>query len=548
MKAFPAYLLALVLTALVAGAARADETDIHTAARNGDATQVEQLLESGADVNGADDRGFTPLLWAVYGGFRDVVELLIERGADVAYEHPAFGSAAALAFHMECQKGQSGMTELLVSRGAGFDPDGVGPRGLNRLRVAVMLGSTDMVRWLIERGADVNAPSPKDGRAALLWAAQKGHIDIVDALIGAGADVNAGDAVGIVPLQWASENGHTDVVRILVESGARVDRREAESGQGLMHRVSIYGHVEIARLLLSRGADPVGKDAAGRAPVYYACRYGHEQLAGLLVENGASWDDCEQKNFGISPLLTRAMSDREAAVWKLASRGWAVRTAGGMLVFDAEEFVVDRPTEPSLANGFVTPEQLAGDDVYAIYTCYHGEVGEPAYIHEIEDELDRVTYIHNADDPWRGNKHSFYLKPGETRDFGGLKTHTIWPIGYMPSLAYLWETGGLTVYYADVTSDDLDKYAKDLEWLAGFTETVDIAFLPAADFDADSESDLKMFVEKFSPRAIFLLHTDNNGGTAGAVTQWLNSRSLDIPVLDARYPGDSFVFRDGVVQ
>ena len=518
-------------------------SEIHDAAREGDVDKVRQLLIAGTDVDAKDDRGFTPLLSAVYGGHLNVTELLIDQGADVGYKHPAFGSAADLSFHMECQRGYSGVTEYLVSKGLEFNPSGVGPRKLNRLRVAVMLGNTDMVRWLIDRGADVNAASPRDGRVALLWAAQKGHLEIVTALIVAGADVDVADSSGITPVQWAVENGHADVVESLIDAGARLDLRETTSGQGLMHRVSIYGHVDIAKLLLSRGTELDAKDAAQKTPIYYACKYGNEQLAGLLVDKGAHMDDCGEKNFGRSPFLTRPLADDEAIVWRLASRGWAVRTSTSMLVFDAEEFVVTRPTEPCLANGFVTPEELVGHDVFALYTCYHGEVGEPAYIHEIEDDLERVTYIQNAGDPWRGCKNSVYLEPRETRDLGGVRLHTIWPISYMPSLAYLCEVDGLVVYYADVTSDDLGKYNEDLNYLSGFTDRVDIAFLPAAEFDPSRESDLALFVERFSPRTIILLHTDEHDEAHEAVAEWTNDRGLEIPVLRAEYPGDRFEFR-----
>jgi ankyrin repeat protein len=540
--------LCLLVTIAIAGALTpVNAAEIHDAANAGDIARVQQLLDAGADVDATDDRGFTPLLWAVFRGNKDVAGLLVERGADVKQAHPSFGPVVDLAFHMECQRGYSGMTEYLVSKGAEFDPNGVGPRGFNRLRIAVMLGSADMVPWLIDQGVDVNATSPRDGRVALLWAAQKGHVEIVTALIGAGADVNVVDSSGIAPIQWATENGHVNAVSALIDAGARLDLRETTSGQGLMHRVSIYGHTDIARLLLSRGADLDTKDAAQKAPVYYACKYGHEQLAELLVARGASMADCGQKNFGRSPLLTRSLADDEAVVWRLASRGWAVRTGAGMLVFDAEEFVVDRPTEPCLANGFVTPEELAGHNVSAIYTCYHGEIGEPAYIHEIEDDLEQVTYVHNADDPWRGCKNSVYLEPRETRDLDGVTLHTIWPISYMPSLAYLCEVGGLVVYYADVTSDDLENYKEDLDYLAGFADKVDIAFLPAADFDPDQKSDLALFVERFSPRAVFLLHTDGNDEAVDAVAEWIKSRGLEIPVLRLRaeYPGDHFEFTGG---
>jgi hypothetical protein len=156
--------------------------------------------------------------------------------------------------------------------------------------------------------------------------------------------------------------------------------------------------------------------------------------------------------------------------------------------------------------------------------------------------------VHNAGDPWRGCKNSVYLEPRETKELGDLTLHTIWPITYMPSLAYLCKVDGLVVYYADVTSDDLEKYKEDLDYLAGHVDRVDIAFLPAADFDPGQESDLALFVERFSPRAVFLLHTDGNDKAADAVAEWMRNRGADIPVFRAPYPGDHFEFKNGTIH
>jgi len=85
------------------------------------------------------------------------------------------------------------------------------------------------------------------------------------------------------------------------------------------------------------------------------------------------------------------------------------------VLFDAEEFGVTRPTEPSLANGFLTTQELGDQNIFAIYTSYHGEPGEPAYIHTIEDSVASITYVHNEGDPWRGSEKTVYMKPREEK-------------------------------------------------------------------------------------------------------------------------------------
>ena len=511
------------------------------AVQNGFTEIAELLLGAGAEVDAQDARGFTALLWAVFANHRDLAELLVDRGADVTVQHPALGSAVDLAFHMECQRGPSGLTEYLINKGAAFDPNAAGPRGLNRLRIAVMLGSIDMVGWLIEQGADVDMPSPKDGTTAITWAAYKGNLEMTGALIEAGADVNFADAQGAPPIKKAVERGHAQVVRRLIDAGARLDYRDAQSGMTLLHLAAIYGHRSLVESLLEKETDVQARDNLDRTPVYYACRHGHLRLVDLL----RSGERCGDERTQTVKVLSEKLGRDEAVAWYLSNRGWVLRTAEHMLIFDPEEFGVIRPDEPSLANGFLTPRELAGRKVIALYTCYHGEVGEPAYIHELEDSLAGITYVHNQDDPWRGCRNSVYLGPYQTQELEGVRLHTITPITYMPSLAYLCEVDGMVIYYTDVTTDDLDKFRADLDSLAPYASKVDIAFLPTDGFEAGAESDIEVFISKFHPRAVILTNGNANMEILAAAQSLVRRLDPGVTVYSGEYPGDHAVFKGG---
>jgi len=502
------------------------------------------LLGAGAEVDAKDARGLTPLFWAVIGGNRALAELLVNRGADVTIGHPVFGSAADFAFQNECQRGYSGSTDLLISHGAAFDPNGAGPRGLTHLRVAVMLGSEDMVRWLIEKKVDVNAVSPRDGTTALYWAACKGHIGIVNMLIEAGADVNIADSLGVTSIKGAIEKGHSEVVSRLIDAGARLDFRDRTTGQTLLHLAALYGHKGIVETLLAAGVDPGATDSSKKTPLDCACRYGHGQVADLLKQKSADQKSCSDR----SPETDRAdhkLAEKEAVAWCLSNRGWAVRTQNHMLVFDAEEFGVTRPTEPSLANGFVTPAELKGQNVAALYSCYHGNVGEPAYIHEIEDSLSNIVYVHNQDDPWRGPRNAVYLGPNQTSEVSGLKVHTITPITSMPLLNYLCEVDGFVLYYAYVPTDNLDKYRADLDSLAQKADRVDLAILSVADESEGGNADIEAVIERLKPRAIILIDSGGRTGLIAESAEQLRSSHPDISIYHATYPGDHVAYRQG---
>ncbi|MGD9305738.1 MAG: ankyrin repeat domain-containing protein, partial [Desulfobacterales bacterium] len=130
------------------------------AVETNDIGKVKALLASGADVNGRDMLGETPLHLAAVRGYKETSSLLIGKGADV---------------------------------NAGDK------RGLTPLHAAAWMGHKEIVTMLISEGADVNARD-EDGVAALHTAALAGRKDTVDLLITKGAAINAKNEDGITPL------------------------------------------------------------------------------------------------------------------------------------------------------------------------------------------------------------------------------------------------------------------------------------------------------------------------------------------------------------
>ncbi len=117
----------------------------------------------------------------------------------------------------------------------------------------------DIVKYLIEKGADVNA---KDyyGVTALMYAALYGHLDIVKYLVEHGADVNAKNVNGDLALMYASNYGHTDIVKYLVEKGSDVNAKEYFRGVTALMFASREGHFDIVKYLIEHGADVNAKD------------------------------------------------------------------------------------------------------------------------------------------------------------------------------------------------------------------------------------------------------------------------------------------------
>ncbi|MEW6411281.1 MAG: ankyrin repeat domain-containing protein [Candidatus Zixiibacteriota bacterium] len=517
---------------------------LHSACYSGQAEIVALLLNAGADVNRPDQRGFAPLQWAIHGCHGDIVGLLLEHGAETQLNHPVFGKPVDQAFQRECQRNSPPViTSLLISHGVPFDPNEVDSRGMPRLFWTAIFGNTEMARFLIERGAIVDIVREHDGRTPLAEAVSRGHSDIAALFLNNYADPNSIDKEGDSPLCLAVKSGLAENVRMLLSAGANPAFVEKLYGRNLLHLAAIRGYFKISAILVEAGCSVGEEDEYGQTPLCYAARYGHQTLANYFVEQGAKPTTDMQENYGKPELLSKALTNGEAAIWYLNNRGWAVKTQNHMLIFDYEQYRQILPAEPSLTNGFVTLSELSEQNVCGIYTCYHGEPGELELIHTLEDSLESAIYIHNADDPWRGCTNTVYLKPNESFDNDDIFVKAVRPTSedYMPTNAYLCTVDGLAIYYAGDTSDDLALFRSCLDTLAEYTDMVDIAFLPVPEPGEEENSDLKLFLERFTPRAICLMDPNRRNHLLPDVARNIAGWGVTARVFCAENPGDNFL-------
>jgi len=186
---------------------------------------------------------------------------------------------------------------------------------------AVKAGKIEVVKLLVEAGADVNA----GGWPPLCEAVDYENTAIAEYLIDHGANVNAPQGWG--PLQEAATFS-IEMVKLLVARGADINTRRYPALHTALSRAK---HREMAEFLIQNGADVNAKNASGNTPLYYAILYiDDSDFINLLIANGA---DVNTKNRGgETPLHIEAQASRmvfvtQAGRMELATQAGRTETA-----------------------------------------------------------------------------------------------------------------------------------------------------------------------------------------------------------------------------
>ena len=304
-----------IARALVAAKANVDVpndygvTPLLEASRNGDAAMVDLLLRAGANPTKAHPEGETPLLSASRAGSVATVRLLLARGADVnaaeTFQQTTPLMWAAAEGHLE-------VVDLLLEAGA----------------------NPDLRGHVTSLAVRHNADHPTGGFTALMFAARKGHDAMVRKLLARGANIDLTNGDDASAAMTAIYNDRFDVAATLIELGSDVndgslylaaEMRDATTDQfafdGSRRRPdnpNTKTALDLMRMLLERGADPNQRfqgqlhstsmpntDRFDNTPFYRAAVAADVEAMKLMIAHGAKVDQAPP----VEPVAERAPGD-----------------------------------------------------------------------------------------------------------------------------------------------------------------------------------------------------------------------------------------------
>ena len=266
------------------------QTALHYASNNNYSKLIGILIENNADINSQDDEGSTPLHLAIRGCYDKVIKTLIRKGADI---HVLNNKGSAL--HNTAMYGNVEMLAMFLEKGANIDA--LNKKKETALMSSVISSKTDMASFLIDKGANIKI-TDKRNRSLLHIAVYNDDNKMVKVLLEEGADVNFQDLKGYSPLHLAIRHQYDKVIKTLICNGADPDTC-TEAGS-VLHYAIVHKNVELALLLLDKGADINIPDKNKKSPLHIAVENGDNAMVEFLLENSA---DINFQDFrGDSPL------------------------------------------------------------------------------------------------------------------------------------------------------------------------------------------------------------------------------------------------------
>ena len=235
-------------------------TPLYRAAIKGHVEVVKMLLDAGADIEKTTS-GITPLCWAADNGKTEVVKLLLERGANVN----AIGKKNAPALYHAADIGYKDLVNVLLENGADVNVQTDDEYRWTPLHVAVSSrfspygvknqeeNRAEIVRFILESGADVGIPEESNGFTPLHLACNVGRSNLAEMLLDHGAEINAKDKNGMTPLHWAVAEEQMGCVQILLDRGADANMRHPESGLSPYEMAMKFNNPLIANLIEKYG-------------------------------------------------------------------------------------------------------------------------------------------------------------------------------------------------------------------------------------------------------------------------------------------------------
>lgn len=267
------------------------------AAQDNSGLLLRSLLDLGADVRSASDKGITALHIAAKQGNLESVELLLRKGADI----DARDTDGNSVLHHAASSGHLPVVHRLAEESHCMTA--ANKKGHTALHLATMMGHTEIVSFLIENISHVPAQS-NEGLVILGLAAESGSSTTLQLLLAKFPAQLSVEAISSL-FREAILGRNLNTVRLLLERGANVNHA-GNYGRRALHYAALTGQRDIGKFLLDNGADINARTWHEHTALSTAAAHGHKDIAELFLDNGAKVFEPRRPPWSENPLVAAA--------------------------------------------------------------------------------------------------------------------------------------------------------------------------------------------------------------------------------------------------
>jgi L-ascorbate metabolism protein UlaG (beta-lactamase superfamily) len=271
-------------------------------------------------------------------------------------------------------------------------------------------------------------------------------------------------------------------------------------------------------------------------------------FAGILFFSGIAIAQDVSSPGDTATLLKTQVPEKEAVIWYVGHDSFAIKTRTHLLIFDYYLYG-DPPATPSLANGFINPQEFKDLDVVVFVTHRDGDHYDKV-IWEWKKTVKRITYVLGWEPAMPLEKY-VHLQPRETRRIGNIEVTTV------PATdsgeAFLIRVDGLVIYHSGDhvywIPADRDYYFREIDFLAGKTDHVDLLFIDwsMGGARATIEEGLWYTVDKLGARTIFPMHMSSREGQVKQLIKDTSTEEKRSRIVGVEKRGEHFLYRGGKI-
>lgn len=254
-------------------------------------------------------KNFSELSTAIDGNDLTAIENIVAKNPRSVNQPDSRKDTRGMApLHYAAWKGRLEIVKFLLDHGADLNAT---VRGQNVLHFAVRSKNIDVVAFLLEQGVDVNSKGFLES-SPLMYAAAGNNLKMVQFLLDHGADIQQKDIRGLTALYDAVRNGSKELIKYLIDKGSNINEISNESwgNETPLYHAIAENRIDNAILLIQHNANVNIATSYGSTPLHLAVEKGQKEVIEMLLKNKS--DPLARDKYGKKPveLLTETTPNR----------------------------------------------------------------------------------------------------------------------------------------------------------------------------------------------------------------------------------------------